>query len=202
MKFVVGLDEVGRGSLAGPVVVAAVCLPKNLAIKNSKLGTLRDSKKLSPQKREAWFSFLKNYPKVSFSIARVYPSKIDQINITNAANLAAYRAYLRLAKQSKLKPKNTQVFLDGGLYLKAGKKSIPGKTTIKGDEKIPAIMMASIVAKVVRDKQMRVLSKTHPDYGLEIHKGYGTRVHLAALKKNGPSLIHRLTFLKNKVNIT
>ncbi len=204
-KYIIGIDEVGRGPLAGPVFVAAVLIPKELKIKNKELGKLNDSKKLSPRAREKWFRYFssgggsasggKNHPEIKFAIAQVSPKVIDRINISRAANLAALRAFRRISSTYHLKPKTYRIYLDGGLYLGNEKNRLPGKTIIKGDEKIIAIKIASIIAKVKRDALMNRLAKKHPRYGLEIHKGYGTRAHFAALKKHGLSPIHRLTFL-------
>lgn len=230
-KYIIGIDEVGRGPLAGPVVVAALALPQNsclsgrqakLRIKNaelrtteksknseflilhSKLAKLRDSKKLSPQQREKWFDWVKEN-KILYAVASVSPRIIDKINISNAANLAAQNALERLIKnavpagrQAKLRIKNCKVFLDGGLYLKRSKiQDLRFKTVIRGDEKIPAISLASIVAKVTRDKKMKEFHKKYPRYGFDKHKGYGTKYHIRAIKRNGVSKIHRKSFLKN-----
>ncbi len=212
MRYIVGLDEVGRGPLAGPVVVAAALIMQNVKIKDKKLGIPRDSKKLTPKQREDWVRYFENNPKIFYAVAQVSPRVIDKINISAAANLAAWRAYGRLIKKSKIHPssnyeraskiKNVGVFLDGGLYLKK-KGFYPGaKTIIKGDQKIPAISIASIIAKVYRDDLMNKMAKKHPGYGFEIHKGYGTKAHYSALRKLGPSEIHRLTFLGKKHKIT
>lgn len=202
------MDEVGRGSLAGPVAVAAALIPKGLKIRNRELKELKDSKKLSPTQREKWSKYFKNHPQISYAISRVYPRKIEKINISSAANLAALRAFLRLSKTYNLKPSTCSIFLDGGLYLgnqryakKGQRKSasslrLSATTVVKGDEKIPAIKIASIIAKVSRDAQMRRLAEKYPRYGFEIHKGYGTKAHLAAIKKFGPSAIHRQSFLR------
>ncbi|TSC82090.1 MAG: ribonuclease HII [Parcubacteria group bacterium Gr01-1014_20] len=194
MKYVIGLDEVGRGSLAGPVVVAAVLIPKGLRIMNYELGIMKDSKKVNSQKREKWFRFFKNHPDVLYTLARVYPKKIDQINISNAANLAALHAYERLV--SGIIYKVPDVYLDGGLYLGGGKNRIPAKTVIRGDEKITAIKIASIIAKVSRDKFMARLAKKYPKYNFETHKGYGTKRHIQVIKKFGPLIVHRRSFLR------
>ena len=201
-KMIIGIDEVGRGALAGPVTVAAVLLPQNsgLKIKNSKL-PLRDSKRLTLRQRKKWFNWIKEN-NVSYAVASVSPKIIDEINISKAANRAATNAFKKLAKNLKLKTKNCRVFLDGGLYL--NKKLLNSifyilnsRTIIRGDEKIKAIMLASIVAKVTRDKRMKELHKKYPHYGFCQHKGYGTKKHFRAIKKNGVCRIHRKTFLKN-----
>lgn len=195
VRYSVGIDEVGRGSLAGPVAVAAAIIPKNLKIGTKELKALRDSKKLSPAQREKWAKYFAGHPQISFAVSKVYPRKIEKINISRAANLAALRAFRRLTSNISHPKSNVRIFLDGGLYLGNGKSRLPAKTVVKGDEKIPAIKIASIIAKVSRDAQMRRLAKQYPSYGFEIHKGYGTKTHLAAIKKFGPSEIHRLTFL-------
>lgn len=215
MKFIVGIDEVGRGALAGPVTVAAVAVPKNLGFRIQNLGKLKDSKRLSPKQREAWLEHLKNNPKITYALARVYPRTIERINISRAANTAALRVFDRLISSSQFPTSNCRVYLDGGLYLgnrrgstrtklvtvrKILHRSQPSqrlsvRTVVRGDEKITAVKIASIVAKVNRDKSMRRLAKKYPQYGFEVHKGYGTKKHFGAIKKYGPSEVHRLTFL-------
>lgn len=193
-KYVIGIDEVGRGALAGPVVVAAVCFPAKLKISNRELGALKDSKKLSPKAREQWAEYFRTIKGVSRSVARVYPRKIEKINISAAANHAASKASARLIKNLGLKEGQYRIFLDGGLFVK-NQEDLPAKTIIKADEKITAVKAASIVAKVHRDNYMKKLSRRHPQYGFEVHKGYGTKMHLNAIKRHGPSDVHRLTFL-------
>lgn len=222
-NYIIGIDEVGRGALAGPVVVAAVAVTTKFRIKNaefrikkksrnsefffcqrqipggsilnSKLAKLRDSKKLTPKQRELWFEYIKNELALPHAVAMVSPTVIDKINISQAANLAATRALSKLTKNLKLKTKRYSVFLDGGLYIKKLKtKNLKLKTIIRGDEKIPAIMLASIVAKVRRDKMMVKLHKKYPKYAFDRHKGYGTKKHIKAIRKFGPSPIHRRTF--------
>ncbi|MDO8556890.1 MAG: ribonuclease HII [Candidatus Jorgensenbacteria bacterium] len=207
--WIIGIDEVGRGPLAGPVTVAAVALPRRVSsikykvpsIQKKKKGVirLRDSKKLSPEQRETWFQWVKE-KKIPYAIASVSPRVIDKINITQAANLAATRAFKKLITKHKISISGTRVFLDGGLYVNKFPKLLTTnyklQTIIKGDEKIPAISLASIVAKVTRDKRMARLHKKYPRYNFHIHKGYGTRAHIAALVKYGPSDIHRLTFIR------
>ncbi len=200
IKYIIGIDEVGRGPLAGNVTVAAVAMAKKLKLKTRNL-KLRDSKKLTSRQREIWFSCIKKELCLPYAVASVSPRAIDKINISEAANLAASRAFnkliLKLKKPASLE--GSRIFLDGGLFLQSSKLKIwdlKPKTIIKGDEKIPAISLASIVAKVSRDRQMKNLSKKYPQYGLEKHKGYGTKEHFKAIKKHGPSKIHRLTFLK------
>ena len=198
--MIIGVDEVGRGSLAGPVCVAAVAVPKNLEFRIKNLGKLRDSKKLTPKKREAWFEYFKQHPCANYAVARVYPRQIEKRNISGAANLAALRAYTRLMANGKWRIANCKVFLDGGLYLGSRTRNAErgtitnAKTVVRGDEKIKAVAIASIIAKVTRDRQMVRLAKKYPGYGLEVHKGYGTKKHLAAIKRYGVSEVHRSTF--------
>lgn len=188
VKFIIGIDEVGRGALAGPVVVAAMALPTGFRIKN-KL-PLRDSKKLSPRQREIWLQYIKKSA-LSYRIASVSPKIVDKINVSQAANLAATRAFGKLIKNVD----NYKVYLDGGLYIKNSKfKNLKTKTIIKGDEKIPAISLASIVAKVYRDKLMKRLHKKYPRYDFINNVGYGTKKHIKAIKKYSRSSIHRKSF--------
>ncbi len=207
-----GIDEVGRGALAGPVMVAAAVMTVscNWQLASTQLGKLRDSKQLTPKQREAWFSHFKDHPKIGYAVARVYPRAIERINISQAANLAALRAFEKLMVKCQLSDVSCSVFLDGGLYLGNRSRSnirayplrnskhprLSASTIIKGDEKIPAVAVASIIAKVTRDRAMVRLAKKHSNYGFEIHKGYGTKKHMAAIKKHGPSKAHRLTFLE------
>ncbi len=218
-KYIIGIDEVGRGALAGPVVVAAVCFPVGLKISSRKLGALKDSKKLSPKLRELWVKHFKSVTEISYKTARVYPRAIEKINISQAANRAAGLASERLIKSFQSSQQHTnklefvgmfKIFLDGGLYLKNKENQstlqhsfprldsgqIIAKTIIRADEKITAVKVASIIAKVQRDRYMEKLSKKHPCYGFETHKGYGTKRHMRAIKKHGPSKAHRLTFIK------
>lgn len=189
----IGIDEVGRGALAGPIVVAAVSVPRGFYPKTTALPKLRDSKKLSPNQRLLWFLYVKNHPKITYSISRIYPRKIEKINIANCANLAAYRTFQKLSPS----PKNISVLLDGSLYL--GKKSNQppfAKTITKGDEKFIVIKLASIVAKVTRDRYMTGLSRKYPQYQFHLHKGYGTLTHRKMIRHFGPAEVHRLTYLK------
>ncbi|MDO8585079.1 MAG: ribonuclease HII [bacterium] len=225
MRWIIGIDEVGRGSLAGPVMVCALAMPHGFRIFPELvegLPKLRDSKQLSASQRECWAAWVKTQPDIHFMVARVYPRGIERMNISQAANLAATRACYRLLPELACPPKpwrrrvegvhngspsinsgrNIKVLLDGGLYLRVNPRSYPrlsASTIVKGDEKFTAIKLASIVAKVARDKFMHTLDVRYPQYGLAIHKGYGTKRHIAAIKKYGPSEIHRATFVKNFV---
>jgi ribonuclease HII len=203
MKWIVGIDEVGRGALAGPVAVAAAMLAVDARGRAAyaPFRSLKDSKKLSVAQREFWAKELRSNVGVRFAVARVYSRGIERTNISAAANRAAQSAFSRLLKKYKF-PSQTPVFLDGGLYL--GSKARQGKaakTVIKADEKIPAVAAASIIAKVSRDAYMRRLAKKYPHYGFDVHKGYGTAVHLRAIKKHGSCDVHRLTFLGKRPKI-
>jgi len=207
--FIIGIDEVGRGALAGPVVVAAAAVSKEAvrAVRRAErgFGKLKDSKKLSPRKRTAWFEYFKGHPNVMFASARIYPRGIERMNISASANKAALIAYERLISGGGMRIGKHEIFLDGGLYLGNGKNGLErenfndemkrAETVKKGDEKIMAIKIASIAAKVSRDAYMKRLSKKYPEYGFDIHKGYGTKAHFRAIRKYGRSIVHRKTFL-------
>lgn len=209
VNFIIGIDEVGRGALAGPVVVAAAAMSKEamrmVRIGEHTLGKLKDSKKLSARKREEWLAYFRRNSSIVFSTARVYPRGIEKMNISGSANKAALGAYGRLIANGGMRIGNHVIFLDGGLYLGNSndrsrncdlKKEIKhAKTIVKGDEKIMAITVASIAAKVSRDAYMKRLSRKYPEYGFDIHKGYGTKAHFRAIRKYGPSIHHRKTFL-------
>ncbi len=192
---IIGVDEVGRGSLSGPVTVAAVFLPRKFNFHD-----LKDSKKLTPLKREAWFNRIRSEKEISYSISSVSHKIIDAINIKNATDLAATIALQKLLFKKRLKNKKVAVFLDGGLKVDVSSK-IYTKTVIRGDEKIDAIKLASIVAKVNRDRFMVKMHKKYPKYGFDKNKGYGTRMHIKAIKSKGVTKIHRLTFLKNYIRL-
>ena len=218
--WIVGVDEVGRGSLAGPVTVCALLLQGDYKLKTSVQGgsafggkkqklKLRDSKKLTENQREEWFAWIKREKKegrIYYSVVSIPPKTVDRINVTVAANRAARRAIRNVLEKSGVNLKQVRIRLDGGIYpsLKTSAEGGPAfggkiyslKTVIKGDEKIPAISLASIVAKVTRDRYMVRLAKRFPKYRFEKHKGYGTRMHRARIKKHGISPHHRLTFLK------
>lgn len=201
MRWTIGIDEVGRGALAGPVVVAAAALPAGFAPRSRALGALKDSKQLVAKKREAWCEYFAGHPRIEVALARVYPRQIERQNITRAANTAAKRALGRLLGGSAVvrHARHFTVLLDGGLFIGNGIQLKNARTIVKSDEKFAAIKVASIVAKVHRDRLMRHLAKKYPGYGLEFHKGYGTAAHFRAIKKNGPCPVHRLTFLGNQL---
>ncbi len=192
IKFVVGIDEVGRGPLAGPVAVCAFKMPVGFNTKG--FGPLKDSKKLTAQKREKFFALLeklKKNKKVDYSVCYESAKRIDKIGISRAIKNCLEKSL----KNLNVKPAECKVLLDGGL--KAPAKFKNQKTIIKGDEKERAIACASIVAKVSRDALMRKLGKKYLKYGFEIHKGYGTKMHRSAIKKYGFSPEHRQYFCKN-----
>ncbi|MEW6617589.1 MAG: ribonuclease HII [Patescibacteria group bacterium] len=203
-SFIIGIDEVGRGPLAGPVTVCGVIIPSKFDVRkmNGK-NPLRDSKKMSQSQRESWFSFIKNEKNISYSLKSVSPRVIDRINVTRSANRAATRVLEELYKKVRFNKLRVYVYLDGGLHIEGGTLGALGiplghvKTVIKGDEKISAISLASIVAKVSRDAYMRRLHTEYPKYGFDIHKGYGTEKHRKAIRRYGPSKVHRLTFIRN-----
>jgi ribonuclease HII len=186
-KVVVGLDEAGRGPLAGPVVAAAVSIIPNSKFKISKI---RDSKKLTPQKREELYRWITQCPFVEWGIGKVSEKVIDRINIFEATKLAMKKAIFNLER--KLKRKADFLILEGNFKIDL---PIPQKSIIKGDEKVLSCAMASIIAKVTRDKIMEKYAKKFPEYGFEKHKGYGTKFHLKMLKRYGPCPIHRRSFL-------
>ena len=178
---VCGVDEAGRGPLAGPVFAAAVILPQNLMIDG-----LNDSKKLSEKKREILYDKIKNLA-LTYAVAFATEHEIDEINILNATFLAMKRAVAKL----NLKP--DIVLVDGN---KSPELEISTQTIVKGDSLSASIAAASILAKVERDRLMKNLSKKYPEYNFEKHKGYGTKMHIDLIKKYGPCEIHRKSFLK------
>jgi ribonuclease HII len=189
---IVGIDEVGRGPLAGPVTICACKVARGFDFARFK--GIKDSKQLSAQKREEWFhklSELKSAGELDFAHASVSAEEIDGAGIVKAIEKAIHVSLDALA----LVPEATEVFLDGSL--KAPKRFAIQQTIIKGDEKIPIISAASIVAKVMRDRHMEEQSRLYPDYGFESHKGYGTDAHCRAIRKFGVSPIHRKSFLSN-----
>lgn len=218
-KRVVGLDESGRGPLAGPVVAAATTvavetreLPPSAKLKNKNLKNIlkeiKDSKKLSAKKREKFYKVLISHPVIEWGIGKVGPKVIDKINIFQATKLAMKRAIKNLEK--KLLSKTSHKFhdrekcttvdfliLDGNfkLDLPTAQKSI-----IKADQKVFSCIAASIISKVTRDRIMKRYHKKYPQYGFDKHKGYPTKLHLRMLKRYGPCKIHRMSFKPVKIN--
>jgi len=185
-KLIGGIDEAGRGPLAGPVALAMVVAPAGFRFYHPKFGRIRDSKKLSAAKREAWYRLLTTHPKLRWARTYVHPKVIDRINIAKAAHRGARRLVERAL------PKLHFVYLDGSLALPPG---VPHKVVIHGDDRIPIIAAASIIAKVTRDRYMARKAKEYPRYKFEAHKGYGTRLHIKLLRQYGPSVLHRGSFI-------
>ena len=180
-QVICGVDEAGRGPLAGPVCAAAVILPKHLEIPG-----LTDSKKLTDKKRRELFPLIQEQA-VAYGIGLASQEEIDEINILQATFLAMERAL------SQLNVRPDMVLIDGNRERDFG---VPVQTVIKGDSLSANIAAASILAKVTRDNLMMELAQQYPQYGFEIHKGYGTKAHYEALRQYGASPIHRRSFLK------
>jgi ribonuclease HII len=178
-QLIAGIDEAGRGPLAGPVTAAAVILPAGLLIKG-----VNDSKKLSPDTRERLFDVIMDQA-LSVGIGMGSPELIDRINILQATRHAMLMAV------SQLVPQPDFILIDG---INTIESPIPQKTIKKGDSLSLSIAAASIIAKVARDRLMRELDGIHPGYGFSGHKGYGSVLHLEAIRRLGPSPVHRLTF--------
>ena len=183
VKCIAGIDEAGRGPLAGPVVVASVILPEDSMIEG-----VNDSKKVSENKREKLYEIITNEA-ISYGVGIIYPEEIDEINILQATKKGVTMAI----KQMEQKPNIIMVDALTGIDT----LGIPYKSIIKGDAKCYSIAAASIIAKVTRDRIMREWDKVYPEYGFAAHKGYGTAKHIAALKEYGPCPIHRRSFIKN-----
>ncbi|MDE2038015.1 MAG: ribonuclease HII [Patescibacteria group bacterium] len=193
--LMIGIDEAGRGPLAGPVAVGAFAARAPAALRRFR--GVKDSKQLSERQREAWFSAIEDSSRkgesafeVSFSGAAV----IDARGIVRAVRAAMDRCLRRLERRGFAAPSACAVLLDGSLYAPA---RYPDQTTIiDGDATEPIIALASICAKVLRDRKMKRLAEKRPGYGFEVHKGYGTKAHYEALRKRGPTPEHRRSFLK------
>lgn len=181
INCICGVDEAGRGPLAGPVCAAAVILPPHLEIPG-----LTDSKKLTDKRRRELLPVIKEQA-LAWGIAFATEQEIDEINILQATFLAMQRALEQLQVRPDI------ALIDGNREKDFG---IPVKTVIKGDSLSANIAAASVLAKVTRDDYMVQLAQEYPQYGFEIHKGYGTRAHYDALRAYGPSPIHRMTFLR------
>ncbi len=178
---VAGLDEAGRGPLAGPVVAAAVILPPQKQF----LLPIIDSKKLSPAKREEGYAYLRELAGTAIGVGTVYQKEIDRINI-----LEATRKAMRLALEDL--PIKPDFLLIDGLLL--AEEAIPQEKIIRGEDNSVSIAAASIIAKVTRDRLMVDFDRTYPQYGFARHKGYGTREHLRMLDEHGPCPLHRFSF--------
>jgi ribonuclease HII len=189
----IGIDEVGRGPIAGPVAVGAfTCNPTFFDSIEIDV-PLRDSKKLTQKQRQKWFDYLKDQKEkgnCDFSVSMVSAEWIDKVGIVRAIKKALEQSLNKLSCD----PTECHVYLDGGL--KAPENYTNQETVIKGDELHPVISCASIVAKVSRDNLMTTYSQEYPQYGFEKHVGYGTKMHYEAIKKQGVTVIHRKSFLK------
>jgi len=202
-RFVAGLDEAGRGALAGPVVAAAVAITtakfKNqnskfkMTIQNLKL---RDSKQLAPLQREKLYKAIVKSPDLEWGIGKVSNKTIDRINILEATKLAMEKAIENLEKKLKKLGMIDFLLLDGKMRLNL---PIPQKSIVKADEKVVSCALAAILAKVTRDRLMRKYHQRYPQYRFDLHKGYGTKLHLKLLGEYGPCLIHRQSFAPIRV---
>lgn len=177
---VAGIDEAGRGPLAGPVAAAAVILPKNFNCPG-----LDDSKKISPKLRDRLYERLTNDPEIYWAVATAEREEIDRVNILRATHLAMRRA------AEALVPIPAYCLIDG---LPVNPFPLPHDAIVKGDGKSLSIAAASIIAKVTRDRIMREIDREFPQFGFAKHQGYGTKAHLEALRIHGPCRHHRLTF--------
>ena len=189
-KYVACLDEAGRGPLAGPVIAAAVTIRQfsNPNFQRSAGGwrpKIKDSKKLTPERREELYKILTNHHQIEWGIGRVSEKVIDKINILEATKLAMKRAIQKLNKKPKF------LIIDGNFKINS---SISQKSIIKADEKVFSCASASILAKVTRDRMMERYHQKYPQYRFNQHKGYPTKLHRKMLKKYGPCKIHRRTF--------
>jgi len=191
VKYLIGVDEVGRGPIAGPVAACALaCLDPDVL---ASFSSVRDSKQLSEKQRESWLEKIKTYAdagRIRYTVAFQSERVIDTVNIRQATLLAVFEAIHTL----KLPATDSRILLDGGLV--APQEFLDQETIIGGDALVPIVAMASIVAKVMRDRLMKELGTQYPGYGFEDHKGYGTRGHYAAIGKYGVLPVHRRSFLK------
>lgn len=183
LQYICGIDEAGRGPLAGPVVVGAVILPEDSFIEG-----VNDSKKISEKKRERIYEQI-IAEAISYGVGIVDQKTIDEINILNATKLGVKLAL----EQMKIKP--DLILVDALNNMDT--LGIPFKSVIKGDAKHYSIAAASIIAKVTRDRIMQEWDELYPVYGFAKHKGYGTAAHIQAIKENGPCILHRQSFIKN-----
>lgn len=194
-KCIAGVDEAGRGPLAGPVTAGAFVfnaeLTAELIHEHKELKILRDSKLLSAQQRESLYGIfvkLREEGRADFATASVFPSTIDKKHIHHAVAIAMQRAV------SKLSTGPDHAIVDGFRYPKKILTSVEYSSMFKADGRVPSVAAASIVAKVTRDKSMKRYHKKYPEYRFDLHKGYGTELHYKMLKKHGPSPIHRQSF--------
>ncbi|HZI95844.1 MAG TPA: ribonuclease HII [Candidatus Paceibacterota bacterium] len=194
-KTIIGLDEVGRGPLCGPVTTAAVIINSKFQIKDKNfkkiLKNAKDSKKLSEKQREKIFKLIQKCPDIKFTISSVGPKTIDKINISEATKKAMKNCLNKILPNRN--SKKTLILIDGNRILDKNLK-ISQKAIVKGDNKIFSIALASIIAKVTRDRKMEKLSLQYPEYYFHQHKGYGTKLHKKLIKKYGPCKIHRQSY--------
>jgi ribonuclease HII len=207
MNYIIGIDEVGRGPIAGPVAVCAFLCTSDffntlplvgLVEKKDKLPKLKDSKKLSKIQREKWFEYLKKKKaegECDYAVSYVSAENIDRFGISKAIKKALETSVYKVTTKANTPISADEVFvyLDGGL--KAPEEFAHQETVIKGDELHPVISAASIVAKVSRDRVMTAFSTEYPHYGFENHSGYGTKAHYEAIKTHGITPVHRKSFL-------
>lgn len=196
-KIVFGIDEVGRGPLAGPVFAVAIVVSCPIPLLGEKKWgeKVKDSKKLTAKQREKIYSLLKDSSKVQWGTGVVSEKTIDKINILQATKLAMEKSVLRLEK--KIGKQAGMLLIDGNFAINIAR---PQQSIIKGDETVFLISLASIVAKVERDSLMRKMHQKYPQYGFDKHKGYGTKQHLAALSEFGICEIHRKSFKPAAIN--
>lgn len=192
LRWILGVDEAGRGPLAGPVAVGIVAVPENFNVAREFPG-IADSKQLSEAAREKLYAQLRERREagdLDFCVRFASADVIDGRGLTKAVAGAVARGVRFLAP----KPRDARIYLDGLLH---APPEYAQQTIIGGDELLPVIALASIAAKVTRDRRMRAFARLFPNYGFEEHKGYGTKSHYAALKRHGPCEIHRRSFLEN-----
>jgi ribonuclease HII len=224
-KYLIGIDEVGRGPIAGPVAVCSFLLKDEKILENQKeknLPKLKDSKKLSKKQREIWFEYLKKQKEegnCDYEVSFVSPENIDKFGIAKCIQKALNQSLDRVASQEMLFARSSDLltensFSEDGSSARPSQKASPAllsifldgglhapkeyinqETIIKGDELHPVISCASIMAKVSRDRVMTNYAKTYPEYGFEKHSGYGTKAHYEAIKKHGQIPIHRKTYI-------
>ncbi len=204
-RYLIGIDEVGRGPLAGPVAVCASMikfdserkLSQRLRTQFSKKGLpkLRDSKKLTEKGRSEWLKHLVEEDGITFCLSYASAIEIDKRGIAVCIKSLVNTNLSNLKKKANFKYEDVLVLLDGGL--KAPKEYLHQETIVKGDDKEPIISFASIYAKVKRDGLMKRLAITFPQYGFDQHKGYGTKAHISSIKKHSATIHHRKSFLKN-----
>ncbi len=193
VRYIVGIDEAGRGPLAGPLAVGAVCAPAAFTVDHAFFEKgIRDSKKLTMGKREELFGWIRHHDELRHVVSMVGPRVVDRDGITAATNIAIMRALRRVLPEG-VTEREVLILLDGGL--RAPRAYPQQATIIKGDEQEPLIALASVVAKVSRDAKMRALAAQFPDYGFDGHKGYGTKEHIKAIKAFGMCNSHRRSFL-------